>query len=339
MNHWGVAAIGKMPLAITGIVGYLVTESYGSLVIVLFWSFTLSSSSSDQAKRCFPFIITIAQVGTILGSGLVASGLENSTLFIICLCSLLSIMFTIHYFVKTVPVAAEIQNNSLKQKPDIFSGLKLIFAHPYLAGVLIISTFYKTAKSIINYQMKSQADIVPGVDFKVFMGKYGMYVNTLTFLITLLGTARLIKRFGLRFCLLVSPVMYGCALILLYGYYQTNPEPLYLLQATFWAVIVLAALSYAVNNPTKEMMYLPTSKDAQFKAKGLIDMFGGRAAKGTAATLCNALNVKGDALLSVTHLMTYGTLVSMGIVGAWMVAAVFVGIKNSQLIKDGEIIE
>ena len=338
MNHWGVAAIGKMPLAITGIVGYLVTESYGSLVIVLFWSFTLNSSSSDQAKRCFPFIITIAQIGTILGSGLVASGLENSTLFIMCLFSLLSIMFTIHYFVKTVPAEAEIKSIEKKQ-PDIFSGFKLIFAQPYLAGVLIISTFYKTAKSIINYQMKSQADVIPGVDFKAFIGKYGMYVNTLTFLITLLGTAKLIKRFGLRFCLLFSPIMYGCALIALYAYYQTNPEPLQLLKITFYTVVLLAALSYAVNNPTKDMMYIPTSKDAQFKAKGLIDMFGGRTAKGTAATISDALNIKGNALASITNLMTYGTLISIGIVSAWMVAAVFVGIKNSQLIKDGEVIE
>ena len=87
------------------------------------------------------------------------------------------------------------------------------------------------------------------------------------------------------------------------------------------------------------MMYIPTSKDAQFKAKGLIDMFGGRTAKGTAATISDALNIKGNALASITNLMTYGTLISIGIVSAWMVAAVFVGIKNSQLIKDGEVIE
>ena len=104
-------------------------------------------------------------------------------------------------------------------------------------------------------------------------------------------------------------------------------------------MIVLTAISYAVNNPTKEMMYIPTSKDAKFKAKGLIDMFGSRSAKGTGAAVGGALNVKGDALMSIANLMTYGTLFSVGIVAAWMVAAIFVGLKNSQLIKDGEIIE
>jgi AAA family ATP:ADP antiporter len=338
MNTWGVAAIGKMPLAITGIVGYLITESYGSLVIALFWSFTVSSSTSDQAKRCFPLIMTIAQIGTILGSGLVSQGINISLLFFICLFSLASVLVTMRYFVANVPAEAEIKGEK-KSKPDVLAGFKLIFTQPYLGGVLIVSTFYEIAKTVVDYQMKSQASIIPGVNFQVFVGKFGTYVNVLTFVISLLGTAKLIKQFGLRFCLLFSPIVYGGSLIGLYLYYQSSPEPIALLNITMYVMIVLTAISYAVNNPTKEMMYIPTSKDAKFKAKGLIDMFGSRSAKGTGAAVGGALNVKGDALMSIANLMTYGTLFSVGIVAAWMVAAIFVGLKNSQLIKDGEIIE
>ena len=339
MKIWGVAAIGKMPLAITGIATYLITESYGSLVIALFWSFTVSSSTSDQAKRCFPLIMTIAQIGTILGSGLVSQSIDITLLFFICLFSLASVIVTMHYFVANVPVEAELHTEKKKSKPDILAGFKLILTQPYLAGVLIVSTFYEIAKTVVDYQMKSQAAIIPGVNFQVFIGKFGTYVNILTFVISLLGTAKLIKRFGLRFCLLFSPVVYGGSLIVLYFYYQSSPAPMDLLNATLYVMIALTAISYAVNNPTKEMMYIPTSKDAKFKAKGLIDMFGSRSAKGTGAAVGGALNVKGDALMSIANLMTYGTLFSVGIVAAWMVAAIFVGLKNSQLIKDGEIIE
>ena len=338
MNTFGVHAIGKIPLAATGVIGYLVTESYGSLVVALFWSFTVSSSNSDQAKRCFPFIITIAQIGTIMGSSLVSWGLSDELLFGICLLSLASVIFTIRYFVQNVPADAEVQTKK-KKKPDLLAGLKLIFAQPYLGGVLIVSTFYEIAKTIVDYQMKSQANVIPGVNFKVFIGKFGMWVNALTFLITLLGTAKLMKKFGLRFCLLFSPVIYGGSLIALYLYYQTNPDPMSLLSATAVVMTLLTAISYAINNPTKEMMYIPTSKDAKFKAKGLIDMLGGRSAKGTGAAIGNSLNVAGDPIASIASLMTFGTLISVGIVGAWIVAAIFVGMKNSQLIKDEQIIE
>lgn len=338
MNTWGIEAIGKWPLAITGTLAYLFTESYGSLVVALFWSFTVSSSTSDQAKRCFPFIITIAQVGTISGAWLVKSGLSDTLLFTICLFSLGAVMWTINYFVKTVPAEADAKA-SKKKKPDMLAGIKLIATQPYLIGVFVVSTFYEVAKTIVDYQMKSQADIIDGVNFKEFIGEYGMWVCALTFFMSLLGTSKLIKKFGLRFCLLFSPVISGSALVILYLYYQTSPDPINLLNATFYVMITLTAISYAVNNPSKEMMYIPTSKDAKFKAKGLIDMLGGRSAKATGAKIGGALTVSGAPATTIVNLMTFGTLISVGVVAAWIVAAIFVGVKNSELVKEGKIIE
>ena len=221
----------------------------------------------------------------------------------------------------------------------MFAGLKLILTQPYLIGVFVVSTFYEVAKTIVDYQMKSQAKIIPEIDFKTFVGSYGTYVNLATFTLALFGTSKLIKKFGLRFCLLFSPIITGCGLIGLYLFYQTGPNPTHLLYATMGMMILLTALSYAVNNPTKEMMYIPTSKDAKFKAKGLIDMLGGRSAKASGASIGGALNVVGSPALSLVNLMTFGTLISVGFVGAWIVAALFVGMKNSQLIKEGKIIE
>lgn len=338
MNTWGVHAIGKYPLAIAGCAGYLITESYGSLVVALFWSFTVSRSTPDQAKRCFPFIITIAQVGTILGSSLVYMSFPDELLFGLCLVSLACVILTVRYFVQEVP-AEEGTLSGKKKKPDILAGIKLIVTQPYLIGVFVVSTFYEVAKTIVDFQMKSQASLLPEVDFKSFIGKFGMFVNFLTFMMALFGTSKLIKKFGLRFCLLFSPAISGSALIALYLYYQSNPDPLSLLNVTFVVMIILTSISYAVNNPSKEMMYIPTSKDAKFKAKGLIDMLGGRGAKATGARIGGSLTVLGDPAMTIASLMTFGTLISVGFVAAWIVAATFVGLKNSQLIRDKQIIE
>ena len=64
-NHYGDAFLGKTLLAATGIIGYLFTESFGSLMVALFWSFTVSSSTTDQAKRAFPFIVAAGQFGAL----------------------------------------------------------------------------------------------------------------------------------------------------------------------------------------------------------------------------------------------------------------------------------
>ena len=80
-------------------------------------------------------------------------------------------------------------------------------------------------------------------------------------------------------------------------------------------------------------MYIPTSKDVRYKAKGWTDMFGSRSAKMTGANINNALKY------DLTLLITVGTVLGMGIIAVWIVAALYVGKKNQQLLRDGETIE
>jgi len=341
-STFGPEFVGKWPLAIAGVTTYLSTELFGSLVLAaLFWSFTTSSNTSDQAKRGFPFIIMLGQVGAIIGSSLLlVKGLPLWPLYLVSVCTMAGIMATIYRLVATVP-AAELSSGTVekKSKPDIAAGLKLLLTKPYLMGVFVVSTFYEVAKVIVDYQMKSQASIIDGMDFNWFIGVFGVCTNTLSFVMALLGTAMLMKRYGLRVCLLLYPVVFGLSLIGLYFYFQSGPDPVNLLWVTFAVMMLVTAASYAVNNPTKEMMYIPTSKDAKFKAKGLVDMVGGRGAKMTGARIGGALNVAGQPALSIVNLMTFGTLISLGFIGAWMLVAMYVGIKNAQLVRDKKIIE
>lgn len=339
-QYYGADFIGKWPLAIVGVVGYLATESFGSLIIALFWSFTVSSTKTDEAKRGFPFIIAAAQIGSIGGSSLVYFNFPDWMLFSLCMCTIAGIIFTINYIVRTIP-KDQLTSDKVekKSKPDFLAGVKLLATRPYLMGVLVVSTFYEIAKTVVDYQMKSQASIIPGVEFKKFIGIYGMSVNGLALFMALFGTSILMKRFGLRFCLLLYPIMFGTSLIGLYFFYTTGPSAEALLWATFGVMMLVTATSYAVNNPTKEMMYIPTSKDAKFKVKGLTDMFGSRSAKMSGAKIGGALNVPGDAIKSIGRLMGIGTLISLGFIGAWLLAAIYVGHKNAQLVRDGEIVE
>lgn len=337
----GDAFVGATILKLTGVGGYLLTESFGSVVVALFWSFTISSTTSEQAKSSFPFIVALGQIGSIGGSSLVLiKNLPTWPLYFIAVTFLAGIILTVKYLMSSVPASQMKSDKEEKKKaPDFFGGLRLLLTKPYLMGVLVVSTFYEIAGTIVDYQMKSQASIIEGIDFKWFMGVFGVSVNALAFVMALLGTSKLMKRYGIRVCILIYPLSFAAALVALYGYYMHTPTPMHLLWATFGVMLIVKAASYAVNNPVKEMMYIPTSKDAKFKAKGIVDMLGNRSAKMSGAQIGGVLNVKGNPLASVHNLMLYGSLISLGIIGAWFMAALYVGNKNKQLVDSGEIVE
>ncbi|MBI2353185.1 hypothetical protein HYV11_03035 [Candidatus Dependentiae bacterium] len=341
-HHYGDDFLGKHLLAISGIIGYLFTESFGSLVVALFWSFTISSSTTDQAKHAFPFIIAIGQFGAIIGSSLMLINTKIIWPFyaIVVICLGLLIL-TIRYLVATT-TKQNLQSDIIekKTKSNILNGFKLLFTQPYLIGVFVVSTFYEIAGTIIEYQMNSQASIMfDDTTFKWFKGIYGVSINTIACLMALFGTSYLINRFGTRICLLIYPIAFAIALILLYAYYTQSPSATNLLWATFLVMLIVKASSYAVNNPVKEIMYIPTNKDVRFKTKSIIDMYGSRSAKMSGARISGYLNVPNNIPLSIHNLMFYGTLISLGIIGIWIFAAIYVGKKNKYLVDTHHIIE
>ena len=64
----GLSNRNKDPSRLLGWVCYFVIESYGSLMVSLFWSFTNSIMNLEQAKGAYGLIISIAQIGAIVGS-------------------------------------------------------------------------------------------------------------------------------------------------------------------------------------------------------------------------------------------------------------------------------
>jgi len=64
----GLSNREKNPKRYLGWICYFVIESYGSLMVALFWSFTNSIMDLEQAKGAYGLIISIAQIGAIIGS-------------------------------------------------------------------------------------------------------------------------------------------------------------------------------------------------------------------------------------------------------------------------------
>ena len=160
--------------------------------------------------------------------------------------------------------------------------------------------------------------------FTTFMGLFGQATNTLSFLLSFFGTSAVIRYLGLPTTLLLFPSI--CLLtIITVRLYPT-------LNVVFVAMMVLKANSYALNNPTKEMLYQPTSSNVKYKAKSWIDIFGARGSKALGSVVTNAFSS------SATELIDKGSLVGMCVASFLIWNARFMGRKFDEFTESGYVV-
>lgn len=329
----------KIPGHLLGWFAYVAMETFGTLAAALFWSFVASQTTTDSAKRGYGMILSITQIGTISGSLMVANFSETLGLPILILIAVFGIStvpFVIQMFVslnnKTKETQPEPKSQAQffrtnKPKTGFFEGLRLLARQPYLFGIFVITTGYEVIGAILEYQMNllGHAAYPTKEAFAAFYGHYGFYTNALAFTFALFGTSFFLRTFGLRICLLLFPIA-TAVIICTTRFYPILP-------IVFVSMIVLKGLSYSLNNPSKEILYIPTSRDAKFKAKGWIDVFGIRSVKASGAGI-NAVFRK----LSPIQAISSATPILLGIVSIWIFIARKVSVKHHDLVEKNEII-
>jgi ATP:ADP antiporter, AAA family len=192
---------------------------------------------------------------------------------------------------------------------------------------------YFAAEHPCSPGMSCYDGITPGVHgtsqeataaFTAFMGFFGQATNILSFLLSLLGTSAIIRLLGLRLTLLLFPSLCMLLIILV----RLNPT----LYTVFGAMVTLKASIYALNNPTKEILYQPTSSAVRYKAKSWIDIFGARGSKALGSVVTNAFSD------SVTNLVAHGSLVGMAVASCLILNARFMGKKFDEYTASGYVV-
>lgn len=334
-----------IPGSIVGWISYVIIESFGALAPALFWSFVASYTTTKAAKKGYGMIVSITQIGTISGSLFVANFSERlglPAMIITATACIALVPFIIKRFLSVRGTTADDGDNNKKKvspsmsepflrtnkrKTGFFEGLRLLLKQPYLFGIFIITTGYEVVGTILEYQMNLLAhEAYPTKEaFAAFYSRYGFFANGLALVFALFGTSFFLRKLGLRICLLIFPAATGIIIC------STRALPI--LSVVFISMIVLKGLSYSLNNPSKEILYIPTSRDAKFKAKGWIDVFGQRSIKASGASI-NALLRK----LAPVETITYTTPILLLLVSGWLLIAKFVGNKHHTLIEENKIV-
>jgi AAA family ATP:ADP antiporter len=277
-------------------------------------------------------VFLMAQIGQLVGPAFVAAfsislGKANMLLIITGLLLLIPIIMEVYMYVVPGHLHESDDSGAKKKKTGALEGLRLIVTKPYLLGVAVVSTVYEVVGTIIDYQFKilSKLSFPVTEELSSFFAFFAMSSAFIGILFAIGGTSFFIRRLGVKLSLLIYPSLLGLTVMILW----LKPG----LVPFFLAMIIVKSLSYALNNPVKELLYLPTSKDVKMKAKGFIDGFGGKGSKAIGSVISDQLRV------DMTALFYYGSLISMWIIVFWIIVALFVGNKYNQLSDEKKILE
>ena len=323
---------------------YLLIESFGSMMPALFWGFVASVTTTESAKRGYAMIITCAQVGTVIFPLLISYYISRVGLpifFVVAGMSIGIVPFIIRFYndIMGSEVTQIANYKGITRSTGFFQGARLLLTRPYLMSIFAVATLYEFVGVILDFQKgllisaHYPAKLDGGQAFVWFKGVEGSLIGVVSILFAMFGTSFFMRRFGLRFCIMCFPTVISCVMIMIYSLYWFNIPSLQLIWIFLGATIIIKGLNYALNNPSKEVLYIPTSQDVKFKTKGWIDAFGARLLKVCGSCVNEVL--KG----SIPLLMSMGTLLSLGIIGIWFVAAHFVSTSFEDIIQHDTIVE
>lgn len=323
---------------------YIGVESLGGILVsAVFWAFVLSTTTTSLGKKGFPIIYIGGQIGQLVGTTFVKQFVHKFGHPLTIVCTTLPILLLpllIEFLLMTTPTHLMVNDQGIsadgvaagtkKSKPSMMEGLKLIASHPYLVGLAVVSTVYEVVGTIIDFQFKKTAAGIYSKEMLTsYFASFGQLLAILSLLFAVLGTSFIVRTLGVRVCLLGYPTVIALCVLAI----MMKPT----LGVFFIAMAAVKGFSYTLNNPVKELLYLPTSKDVKYKAKGFIDGLGGKASKaGGSAITDRILAMTGG---SSTALLQIGGLVSLGIVGAWVIVAFAVGKTYHDLVTNKKIIE
>lgn len=350
----GLANNAGSPWRLFGWFFYFAMEGYSPFVVSLVWAFANSITDPKFANQAYSLMVSGAKLGGIAAAAFawyLFSRTEfplfgfneveqHQLLLTISGLFLLLLPLTIRLIMKVIPghylhgyeAVYQLQKQSSStQEVDMFAGLRLLFANPYVLGIYGMIFFYEVLNAVLNYQrlfMVSEASATVGA-ISAHLFEQQFYVHVISFLVSLLGTTALVRYIGQQGALVFIPVASGLAVLWLM--LQSNLSALI---ATF---IVVRGINYGVSYPVRESLYIPTVKDIKFKSKSWIDAFGSKFAKMVGGIFnmiaARVIEHSGEAV----YLMLQNSFFAV-LIGAWFATSYLLGRRYTKAISKDEVI-
>lgn len=330
-----------------GYIWYLFVESFGSLVVALFWAFSTDTTDPLSARRGFPLVVAIGQIGGIIlpyGIGGLPHRLEHETNIVatICLAAFtLLIIPLFKSFLKSTPshLMTSFHGKNEKafenrQEPGFLEGLKLLCKHKYLLGIFAANFIYEVTVTIFDFNFKLAAsNIYTGVHLSHYLSLYASSVNTVSLACLILGISNVTRFLGVSVALAAMPIIVAAALL---GFLSLDS-----LAFLFALMVGSKAINYALNGPALKQLYIPTTPDVKFKAQAWIETFGSRSSKQAGSlfnlSLAPLQKAMGQLAGRGRYLAMSGAL-CFPLLALWLIVAIYLGRTYKKAVKSKAVV-
>jgi ATP:ADP antiporter, AAA family len=290
----------------------------------VFWGFMTDLFTNEQGKRLFGFIAVGGSLGGILGPIITASlvhRVSTGVFLLICAGMLEIAAQSVRFF------PAEFRQDDSKsaaaeaataEKPiggRFWDGVTHICRSPYLFGLFVFILLY-TLTSTWAYFQQSELTKIGFVDRAgrtAFFAKLDLSVNTLTLLLQIFATGRLMKFLGVTVTLLFMPVLS------LFGFAAMGLVPVLAVLAVFQ--VARRASTFAFMRPAREVLFTVLRREDKYKAKSFIDTFGYRCGDQFGAWSYGGMQALGLSLSTISY-------IAVPIVAGWCALGVWLGRKQ-----------
>jgi AAA family ATP:ADP antiporter len=264
-----------------GIVYFLWIGIFNLMVIAQFWGFASDLYTQEQGKRLFPVIGVGASLGAWLGSVRAGTVVHDfgAPRLLIGAGAVLVICTVLAGVINRVVTRAAPQAPAAEKPLGKESGFGLIFKDRYLALIallmVLLNVVNTTGEYLFGRYVVEAAITLHGAGpesaaaRQEFIGAtYSSLFSTVNlagFLLQMFVVSRVFKKLGVGKSLLIHPTIAMC------GYVMMALVPS--LGAMRWLKIADNSVDYSLGNTTKQALWLPTSREAKYKAKQAVDSF------------------------------------------------------------------
>jgi ATP:ADP antiporter, AAA family len=304
---------------------------FSLMMIAQVWAFATDIYSVSQGKRLFAIVGFGASLGAIAGSfatGQLVKAVSPQE-FMLAAAGLLGVCLLLTNVVNAREKGsrAPATRKPLRQR----SGFTLVFTNRYLLFIAMLMLLYNLVnttgeyilgKTLVTlYERTHGAAAAGGIDesrvIGEFYGNFFTWVNVLSALVQALVVSRVLKYFGVRVALLILPA------VSLIGYAGMAFFPV----LSFIRTMKLAenSIDYSLQNTARNALYLPTTREAKYKAKQANDAFFMRFGDVLSAGLVFA----GTRWLSFES--RHFAYVNVGLIVVWFVLVVVIASRFERL--------
>ena len=290
-----VAQIGLFILASAsglpiGIPYFLWVGIFNTMVIAQFWAFANDLYTPEQGKRLFPLVGLGSSLGAFVGS-LQAAPLARTfgplplmAIAAVLVCGCIALAYAANTSNAATGAATSAAATRAGEAPLGDEGaFAMVFRQPYLLLIALLMVLLNVVNTSGEYlfgrlvteeaMARFGSDAAGHAARERFVG--GVYANLFTsvnflgLFLQLFVVSRLFRWLGVEKSLYIHPI------VALAGYLLMLRTPS--VQTVGLFKIADNAIDYSLGNTTKQALWLPTSREAKYKAKQAVDSFFVRA--------------------------------------------------------------